>query len=58
MTVREMMAKGDFSYMSQVQQPDGSVLVTLRKRGDSHVYKMWVRDLCRVTEQVIKEEVS
>lgn len=52
------MAKGDFSYMSQVQQPDGSVLVTLRKRGDSHVYKMWVRDLCRVTEQVIKEEVS
>ncbi len=48
---------GDFNYMSQVKQPDGSLLVTLTKRGDSHVYKLWVRDLYQPTEVVIKEEV-
>lgn len=57
MTVREKLQAGDFNYMRQEKQPDGSVLVTLTKRGDNHVYKMWVRDLYQPTEVVIKEEV-
>ncbi len=58
MTVRERLKTGDFNYMSQESQPDGSVLVTMTKRGDSHIYKLWVRDLYRTTEQVIKEAVT
>ena len=58
MTVREMLARGEFNHMSQVTQTDGSVLVTLTKRGDPHVYKLWVRDLYQPTEQVIREEVT
>lgn len=58
MAVREMLAKGDFNYMSQERQPDGSLLVTLTKHGDPHVYKMWVRDLYKPTEIVIKEEIT
>lgn len=58
MVVREMLAKGDFNTMSQSKQPDGSLLVTLTKRGDPHVYRMWVTDLYRKTEHVIKEEIG
>ena len=58
MTGREKLAKGDFNYMSQEHQPDGSVLVTLTKRGDNHVYRMWVRDLYLPTEVVLKEEIT
>ena len=58
MSVREMLAKGEFNNMSQRKQPDGSVLVTLSKRGDPRVYRMWVRDLYQPTEQVIKEEIT
>lgn len=58
MTVREMLANGDFNDMTQENQPDGSVLVTLGKRGDPKVYRMWVRDLYQPTEMVIKEEVT
>ncbi len=58
MTVRERLTRGDFNYMSQAAQPDGSVLVTLTKRGDNHVYKLWVRDLYQPTEKVIKEEIT
>ena len=58
MTVREMLAKGAFNAMLQERQPDGSVLVTLTRRGDPRVYRLWVRDLYRPTEKVTKEEVS
>jgi len=58
MTVRERLKTGDFNHMSQQVEPDGSVLVTLTKRGDPHIYKMWVKDLYLPTEKVIKEEVT
>jgi len=58
MTVRERLTRGDFNYMSQELQPDGSLLVTLTKRGDPHVYRMWVKDLYQPDEQVIKEEIT
>lgn len=44
--------------MNQAKQPDGSLLVILTKRGDHHIYKMWVKDLYKSSEVVIKEEVT
>jgi hypothetical protein len=58
MTVRERLRRGEFNDMSQVKQPDGSVLVTLTSRGDPHVYKMWVKGLYTPAEKVIKEEIT
>ncbi len=58
MTVRERLAKGDFNYMLQEKQPDGSVLVVLTKRNDPHVYKMTVRDLYQSTECVLSESIE
>ena len=58
MTVRERLALGDFNDMSQERQADGSVIVTLTKRGDPHVYRMKVRDLYKPTEVVEWEEVK
>ncbi len=57
MALREMLANGEFNYMRGDKQPDGSVLVTLTKRGDPHVYRMWVKDLYKPTEQVLREEI-
>lgn len=54
----DKLKTGDFNYMSQVAQPDGSVEITLTKRGDPHTYKLWVKDLYQPTEQVIKEEIT
>jgi len=58
MTVRERLANGTFNYMSQEAQPDGSLLVTLTKRGDNHVYRMFVLHLYQPNEQVLREETS
>jgi len=58
MIVRERLAKGDFNHMSQETQPDGSVLVTMTKRGDNHVYKLLVRDLYKPTERVIRQWID
>ncbi len=57
-TVREMLAKGDFNGMQHKTQPDGSLLVTLTKRGDPHVYKLWVNNLYQADEHVVKEEIA
>lgn len=57
MTARERLAKGEFNYMSQHLEPDGSVLVVMAKRGDPHVYRLWVRDLYQPNEIILREEV-
>lgn len=48
---------GEFNNMSQEQQDDGSVIVTLVKRGESKVYKFRVKDLYGENEEVLWEEV-
>ena len=58
MTVREMLAKGEFNHMSQETQPDGSLLITLTKRGDPHIYRMYVLHLYQPNERVLREETS
>ncbi len=64
MTVREMLAAGGFNNMSQtvvVSDPDpalvGATLAVLTKRGDPHTYKMWVTNLYKQNEVVLKEEI-
>jgi hypothetical protein len=57
-TVRERLDKGDFNHMSQVTQPDGSVLVTLTKRGDPHIYRLRVQGLYSKDEVVLEETVE
>ncbi len=57
MTVRDMLRLGDFNFMSQTKLADGTVEITLTKYGDPHVYWLWVRDLYKPTEVVIREEV-
>ena len=58
MRVRNFLANGNFNHSDQARQPDGSFIVTLKKRGDPHVYRMAVRDLYRAAEVVLWEEVD
>ncbi len=58
MTVRERLALGDFNHMAQSRQPDGSLMVTLTKRGDPHIYRMWVSHLYEPGEVVLRQEVT
>ena len=46
------LRSGDFNSMSQENQPDGSVIITLSKRGERKTYKFRVVDLYGVNEQV------
>lgn len=48
---------GDFNAMSQAWQPDGSVIITLSKRGERNIYRFKVRDLYGPNEEVIEHEV-
>ena len=47
---------GDFNSMSQKWQPDGTVIITLSKRGEGKVYRFQVRDLYGENEEVLWEE--
>ena len=58
MNVRQRLDRGEFNNMSQATLPDGSVLITLSKRGDPHVYRMVVKDLYGKHEKVVSEEVT
>jgi len=53
----EKLTTGNFNNMSQDWQPDGSVIITLSKRGEGKVYKLHVHDLYGEHEQVLSEEV-
>lgn len=48
---------GDFNTMRQEHQPDGSVIVTLSKRGESKVYRFRVKDLYGKNEKVTEHKV-
>jgi len=55
MTVLEMLKSGNFNSMEQRWQPDGSVILTLQKRGDEQIYKAHVKDLYGENEEVIED---
>ena len=48
---------GDFNTMSHELQPDGSVTVTLSKRGENKTYKFKVKDLYGEHEEVLEHEI-
>ena len=49
----EKLRSGDFNYIAQEWQPDGSVIITLSKRGEDKVYKFRVKDLYGKNEQEV-----
>lgn len=57
MTGIEKLKAGDFNDMSQEEQPDGSILITLNKRGEGKSYRFRVKDLYGEHEEVLEEEV-
>jgi len=54
----EKLKTGDFNYMMQEQQPDGSVIITLSKRGEGKVYKFRVRNLYQPDEKEVDLETG
>jgi len=58
MNSREKLGIGDFNHMSQERQPDGSVIITLSKRGEGKSYRFCVKDLYGANEEVLWEEVT
>ncbi len=53
----EKLYNGDFNNMLQEIQPDGSVIVTLSKRGEKDSYRFRVMDLYGENEQLLEHEV-
>ncbi len=53
----EKLKAGDFNSRSDEGQPDGSVTITLVKRGEGKVYRFRVRDLYGENEEVLEDEV-
>ena len=49
----EKLKSGDFNDMMQERQPDGSVIITLSKRGEDKVYKFRVRNLYSPEEKEV-----
>ncbi len=54
----EKLKSGDFNNMSQELKSDGSVIITLSKRGEGKVYRFRVKDLYGKNEEVLEEEVK
>ena len=48
---------GDFNDMNQEWQPDGSVIITLSRRGEDKSYRFRVKDLYGENEEVLEHEV-
>lgn len=48
---------GDCNDIMQEWQPDGSVVITLTKRGENKTYRFHVEDLYGENEKVLKHEV-
>ncbi len=57
MSVREMLLKGDFNSMTQLPHTDGFIKIILTKMKDKSMYVLYVKDLYKPTEVVLKEEI-
>ena len=53
----EKLYTGDFNGMSQAAQPDGSVVITLAKRGEGKIYRFRVMNLYQANEEILEHEV-
>lgn len=54
----DKLKAGNFNDMMQEWQPDGTVIITLVKRGEGKTYHFCVRDLYGKEEKVLWEEVN
>ena len=52
-----MLYTGDFNAMNQERQPDGSIVVTLSKRGEGKIYRFHVQNLYKENEEILEHEV-
>ena len=50
--------KGDFNYMSQEWQPDGTVIIKLSKRSENKTYRFRVRGLYKPNEKEVDIDTS
>ena len=57
MSILEMYRAGDFNSFNGELQADGTVIITLAKRGEGKVYKAQVKDFNGPNEAVLWEEV-
>lgn len=48
---------GDFNDMNQEPQDDGSVIITLSKRGERKTYRFRVKNLYKENEELLEHEV-
>ena len=48
---------GDFNGVSQEVLPDGSIVITLSKRGENKTYRFRVKNLYKENEKVLEHEV-
>jgi hypothetical protein len=53
----EKLKAGDFTTRQDDHQDDGSVIITLSKRGVKGKYRFRVRDLYGPAEEILEEEV-
>ena len=53
----ERLYSGNFNYMSQEQQSDNSIIITLSKHDEGKIYRFQVKDLYGENEEVLWEEI-
>lgn len=53
----DKLKTGDFNNRNDEPQPDGSVIITLSRRGEGKIYKLHIKDLYLPAEEVLSEEV-
>jgi len=51
------LRSGDFTGLSQEEQADGSVLITLSKRGENKIFRFRVKNLYKENEEVLSHEI-
>ena len=54
----EKLKLGDFNTRDDELQSDGSILITLSKRGEGKIYRFRVKDLYGENEEVLEEEIK
>jgi len=48
---------GDFNFMNQSRQADGSTIITLSKEGETQTFRFRVKKLYKEDEEVLEHEV-
>lgn len=52
----ERLKTGNFNALDQVEQADGTVVITLHKHGENKKYRLHIKDLYGKNEKVLSDE--